>query len=191
MVNTRLMPRLARKIVEGPSTYHIVVRGNDGRNVFCENRDYRRYLSLLNRFRADYDYLIYRYALMPNHVHILMRIDGELLNDAMKRINLTYSLYHKRRFGRRGHLWQDRFWSEIITTDNYLIACGMYIELNPVRAKLVDSPADYPWTSYGRNALGKPDQITDDDQLYLDMGNTPKERQRTYGIMIDAWRTRY
>jgi putative transposase len=86
---------------------------------------------------------------------------GSNLSDIMKSINLTYARYYQKKYSHSGHLWQDRFKSIVISKDEYLLACGCYVELNPVRAGMVADPALYPWSSYHFNALGKDDPLLD------------------------------
>ena len=84
----------------------------------------------------------------PLHLVIEPTAKGGTLSNLMKGINLSYTQYYKGRYRHVGHFWQDRFKSIIISKDDYLLACGSYVELNPVRAKIVETPDDYRWSSY-------------------------------------------
>ena len=98
----------------------------------------------------------------------------------MKGLNLSYFSYYKRKYGYIGHFWQGRFKSLLIEKDKYLLACGIYIERNPVRAKIVKRPKDYPYSSYNFYALGEKNLLLNVDPLYEDLGRGKKERQENY-----------
>ena len=98
----------------------------------------------------------------------------------MKQIGLSYLYHYRKRYSYFGHFWQGRYKSLIIDKDEYLITCGRYIELNPIRAKMVNNPKDYRWSSYNIYAYGKKDGMTDIDPLYANLGKTKEERQRNY-----------
>ena len=122
---------------------------------------------------------------MPNHVHLIVEITSKTdLAKLMKQINLAYLYHYKKIYSYSGHLWQGRYKSLIIDKDEYLITCGRYIELNPVRARLVKDPKDYKWSSYNVYAYGRKDDITDIDPLYLGLGKNDKERQKNYRLPI-------
>jgi len=122
---------------------------------------------------------------MSNHVHLLVRIGEKSdLPRFMKRLNLKYFYYYRKKQAYVGHLWQDRFKSKLIDKDEYLIQCGKYIELNPVRANIVKTPEDYPFSSYFYYGLGLEDKLIDVDPLYMDMGNTTITRQSAYRKML-------
>jgi putative transposase len=122
---------------------------------------------------------------MPNHIHLLVGVAEESnLSRFMKRLNLKYFYYYKKKHNYSGHLWQDRFKSKIIDKDEYFIQCGKYIELNPVRAYLVLSPADYLFSSYRHYSLGFKDELVDDDPLYIDLSNATVRRQERYRSLV-------
>ena len=98
---------------------------------------------------------------MTNHVHLVIETteEGGELSQIMKGINLSYAQYFKVKYKHIGHFWQDRYKSIIISKDEYLLACGSYVELNPVRAGMVKDPREYRWSSYPSNAYGKKDDF--------------------------------
>ena len=98
----------------------------------------------------------------------------------MKGINLSYARHYKRKYGHTGHFWQDRFKSIIVSKDEYLLACGSYIELNPVRAKMVDDPKDYRWSSYDVYAFGQRDDLVDEHPIHLQLSEKEEERRIKY-----------
>jgi putative transposase len=116
---------------------------------------------------------------MDNHL-ILETTPKTNLSKLMKQINLRYAFHFRRRNRYFGHLWQGRFKSLLIERDRYLMECGRYIERNPVRAKIVDNPGDYPWSTYKFYAHGKGDDLVDIDPLYQELGKTEKKSQLSY-----------
>ena len=159
------MPRQAR-IGLPAMTYHVVTRGNNRSWVFEAKEDFEKYLEILGRYKTRYGFLLYHWVLMNNHVHLLVETTADgALTKVMHGINLSYTLWVNRRYRRVGHLWQDRFKSFPVETDSYLLECGRYIERNPLRAGLVQSPADYPWSSFGTHAEARVDGITDRHKL--------------------------
>lgn len=142
--------------------YHLMTRGNQKQKTFRTNEDYLNYLSLLKRFKRKYQFRVYAYCLMPNHVHIVGEIENHLLlSNFMHDLNRTYTFYFNNRHKTVGHLWQGRFKSMVIAKDRYLIDCISYIEQNPVRADLVKLLTEYPWNSYKSRVLCKDDGISD------------------------------
>ena len=128
--------------------YHITSRGNQRDKIFYDAADRERFLKILTRTKERYGFLLHAYALMDNHYHLLMETAKANLSQIMQNINTSYTVYVNRKYQRSGHLLQGRFKGIIVDKDRYLIALSRYIHLNPVRAKLVKRPVDYPWTSY-------------------------------------------
>jgi len=121
-------------------------------------------------------------VLMRNHVHLVLEPTphGGKLSEIMKGINLSYAQYFKSKYNRVGHFWQDRFKSIIIARDEYLLACGSYVELNPVRAKIATDPKDYLWSSYHVHAFGKKDVLVDEHPIYQTLSADEAQRQARY-----------
>lgn len=156
------MPRTARFLLEG-AVYHIITRGNQRQAVFPAEADYQKYLALLTRYKKTYHFWLYGWCLMNNHVHLLLEpnLTYATISDIMRRINLSYTIWFNSKYAKVGHLWQDRFKSYIIEKDEYLISCINYIEQNPIRAKLVDSPEKYLFSSYQYRVFGIENEIID------------------------------
>ena len=121
---------------------------------------------------------------MSNHVHLVLEPaeKGGTLAEIMKGINLSYAQYYKARYKHIGHFWQDRYKSIIISKDNYLLACGSYVELNPVRAKIAEDPKNYKWSSY--NAYDKKDLLVDEHPIYKELSKDKRERRKKYSDFI-------
>ncbi|MBM4141608.1 MAG: transposase [Nitrospira sp.] len=179
------MPRLAR-IAPDEHIYHILTRGNNRQDVFKEEKDYKRYIEIIQRYKEKFKFKLYHYILMRNHVHLVLETTGKggRLSDIMKGINLSYAQYYKNRHRHIGHFWQDRYKSILISKDNYLLACGSYVELNPVRAKIVEDPKDYKWSSYNAYAYGKKDSIVDEHPIYKGLSKVDGERRSKYRELV-------
>jgi putative transposase len=175
------MPRTAR-IAPKEYVYHILARGNNRQDTFKDECDYKKYLDILQIYEEKYRFRLYHYVLMSNHVHLVLEpsAGGGSLAEIMKGINLSYAQYYKGRYKHTGHFWQDRYKSIIIAKDDYLLACGSYVELNPVRAKIVDDPKDYIWSSYNANAYGKKNLVIQEHSIYEKLSEDKTERRRKY-----------
>ena len=149
------MPTGPRLLVPN-SCYHIMIRGNQKQKVFFDNRDHRKYLSLLRRYKIRFQYQLYGYCLMPNHIHLIGEPHANPdLARFMHDLNRAYTAYFNNRYGKVGHLWQGRFKSKVVIKDQYLLDCIHYIEHNPVRAEMVRSAGDYTWISHQERVLGR------------------------------------
>jgi len=125
------------------------------------------------------------YALMTNHVHLLVTPASEDgLSRLMRYLGSRYVQYVNFVYKRRGTLWEGRFKSSLVDQEQYLLTCYRYIELNPVRANMVEQPQDYRWSSYANHALGKPDDLIEDHPLYLALGNADEARRAAYRALF-------
>lgn len=141
-----IMPRIAR--LKSPElTYHIIVRGNNRENIFYCDADRIRYLKTLKKFKIKYNFTLYAYVLMDNHVHMIINSNGEDISKIMQSINISYTYYFNKVYNRVGHLFQDRFKSIIVDDDSYIINLSKYIHNNPKRAGIVPEGNDYIWSS--------------------------------------------
>ena len=146
------MPRTARLVVPDVSV-HIVQRGHNAVPCFARTSDYRTYLRYLAKFATRFECAVHAYCLMTNHVHLLVtprRTESCAL--LMKHLGQCYVQTLNMALGRKGTLWESRFYSCLVPSESYVLACYRYIELNPVRAGLARAPADYSWSSHKANA---------------------------------------
>lgn len=175
------MPRIAR-IAPKEYVYHVLTRGNNRQDVFKEKKDYEKYLEILEKYKEKYRFKLYHYVLMTNHIHLVIEPTekGGGLAEIMKGINLSYAQSYKGKYKHIGHFWQDRYKSIIVSKDSYLLACGSYVELNPVRAKMVEDPKEYKWSSYNAYAYGKKDPLVDEHPIYRNISEEEKERRKKY-----------
>ncbi|MDP8238172.1 MAG: transposase [Candidatus Hatepunaea meridiana] len=152
------MPRLAR-IVIPDIPHHITQRGNRRMQVFFSNIDYQYYIDLIGYFCSRHSVKIWAYCLMPNHVHLIAVPSTEnSLRLAFGEAHRRYTRYINQREEWRGHLWQERF-SSFPMDERHLLSAARYVELNPVRAKLVRKPEDWHWSSAKAHLEGKDDNL--------------------------------
>ncbi len=150
------MARMARVVAPG-HPHHVTQRGNRRQQTFFKDEDYQAYLELMSQWCDIHGVQIWAYCLMPNHVHLIaVPQSKDALNLAIGEAHRRYTRRVNFREGWRGHLWQGRF-SSFIMQQSYLIACTRYIELNPVRAGLVQKPEKWPWSSAGPHLKGRDD----------------------------------
>jgi len=152
------MARLSRLVVPGVP-HHITQRGNRRLPVFFNDEDYQAYKALLAEWCAKAGTEVWAYCLMPNHVHLILTPSHEDgLRAALGETHRRYSSHVNAREGWQGHLWQGRF-SSFPMDDAHVMACARYIEVNPVRAKLVKRPGDWAWSSAAAHLSGKDDGL--------------------------------
>lgn len=185
------MPRRAR-IAVGGIPWHIIQRGNNRSACFYSDEDYLRYLSALQELAEQHDCKVHAYVLMTNHVHLLLTPEkAEAPAGLMKHLGQRYVQYVNRTYRRSGTLWEGRFRSCLAQDDHYLLTCQRYIELNPVRAGMVDHPRQYRWSSYRCNAEGRVNKLITPHRDYLGLGKTDLDRRRQYRELfraaIDPW----
>ncbi|MDP2804818.1 MAG: transposase, partial [Gallionellaceae bacterium] len=143
--------------------------------------DYHSYLHWLQKSAADWGCAIHAYVLMTNHVHLLVTSQKpEGIAKMMQSIGRRYVQYINRSYHRTGSLWEGRFKSSLVQAEEYMLTCMRYIELNPVRANMVNDPAQYRWSSYRHNGLGQVDERIAPHSLYLSLGKDDAIRQTEY-----------
>jgi putative transposase len=174
------MPRLARLFVPG-CPLHLIQRGHNKQDVFFDDADRSRYLEWLWESAQTHDVEVHAWVLMSNHVHVALSAPSSgALGKFGQFLSQRYSQYFNHRYHRMGTLWQGRFKSSPVVSEHYLLRLYRYIECNPVRAKLVQDPGDYRWSSYLHHVGVRPDPNVSDHILYWQLGNTPFDRQANY-----------
>ncbi len=174
------MARLARYFVEG-QPQHLIQRGNNREPIFVVDGDYRFYLKCLQEAAERHGCAIHAYVLMTNHTHLLATPETESsLPKTMQSVGRRYVQYFNFTYSRTGTLWEGRYKATVVDSEAYLLTCMRYIELNPVRAGMVEDPSNYPWSSYGANALGAHDKLCTPHSLYKRIGRNADERQVGY-----------
>lgn len=166
--------------------FHVIERGNARQVVFHDVSDHIRYLELIYRYKVKYRMRIYHYVLMNNHVHILVEPtrDGTL-SKFMMCLTLAYTKYYNKKYGCVGHVWQGRFRAIPIQTDAYYLRCAVYIELNPVRARIVEHPSEYPWSSYHASSARSSHDWLDEHPLLESLKAADNVRNQYEALIID------
>lgn len=135
------------------AVYHVTSRGNARRKVFLDDADRKAFLATLAWVVERFQWICHAYCLMDNHFHLLIETPESNLSRGMRQLNGVYTQRFNRRHRKVGHLFQGRFKAILVERDSYLLELARYVVLNPVRAKMVQAPADYAWSSY-RPTLG-------------------------------------
>ncbi len=140
------MPREARKLSDY-GYLHVMQRGIGKQLLFEDDEDYQRYIDLLDRFSRETEVSVCVYCLMQNHTHLLLRDSDQRIPLMMKKLGVSYSYYFNQKYERSGHLFQDRYHSETVEDDAYLMMVVRYILNNPRKAGIAETE-NYPWSSY-------------------------------------------
>ncbi len=178
------MARLPRLALPG-YPHHLVQRGNNRQAIFADPTDFQRMHGLLVDEARAADVRVHAYVLMDNHFHLLATpAAGDSLARMMQSIGRRYVRHFNARTGRTGTLWEGRYRCAVLQPEAYLLACMAYLDLNPVRAGRVESPADWAWSSH-RHYLGQAsDRLVTPHPLYWALGNTPFAREQAYAERV-------
>ena len=165
---------------------NVIQRGNNRQPIFGSGEDYEFYLKILLAAARKHECQIHAYVLMTNHVHFLVsptRIEG--LGKMMQMLGRYYVQYFNKKYQRTGTLWEGRYKASLINSEQYLFTCMRYIELNPLRARMVEESGEYPWSSYHHNALGKEDPLIQPHLEYYKLGATTDDQQKGYQALFE------
>ena len=165
---------------------HVVQRGNNQLAVFFDDDDRRVCLDWLGQAAGENGCAIHAHALMTNHVHLLMTpADGQAVSATLQALGRRFVPHANHRHGRTRTLWEGRFKASPVQEERYLFARYCYIELNPVRAGMVERPEHWPWSSYRTNALGEHTSLLSPHPLYLSLGPDADQRRMAYRSLFD------
>jgi putative transposase len=174
------MARLPRFVIPG-HPQHVIVRGNNRDPIFHGDVDRFYYLAKLKQACDKHECDLHAYVLMSNHVHLLLTPrHAYSIGKTMQMLGRYYVQYFNYNYNRTGTLWEGRYKATLIDSERYLLTCYRYIELNPVRANMVEHPSEYPWSSYRYNALGEDNNNLKPHQLYLRLSEVLAGRQAAY-----------
>lgn len=174
------MPRRSRIHLPG-LPLHLVQRGHNREACFFIEDDYLAYRQWLGEALKASGCQLHAYVLMTNHIHLLLTPPtAEAVANLFVFLGRRYVQYFNKTHRRTGTLWDSRYKSSLVHTEDYLLLCQRYIELNPVRAAMVDDPAHYRWSSYRANALGQDDPLLTPHALYLGLDQEADARQTAY-----------
>ena len=178
------MARQPRFVITG-HPQHVIQRGNNREPIFCQDADYSFYLEKLAAACRKFECELYAYVLMTNHTHLLITphtING--IGKVMQNLGRYYVQYVNYNYQRTGTLWEGRYKATVLDSEQYLLTCMRYIELNPVRAGMVSHPKDYRWSSYRLNALGEADALVSSHSVYKRLGKNRADRQKAYRALF-------
>ena len=178
------MARQPRFFIPGEAL-HVIQRGNNREPIFAADEDFQFFLRCLGEAREVHGLAIHAYVLMTNHVHMVATpAHAQSLPKTLQSVGRRYVQHFNRNYRRTGTLWEGRYRATLIDSEEYLLTCMRYVELNPVRARIVDDPMQYRWCSYHVNAHGRPDPIIAFHDVYLRLGSTAAERQSAYRALF-------
>ena len=178
------MARLSRLTVPG-HPHHVIQRGNNRQAIFATGSDYELILRLIAESAVKHAVAIHAYVLMSNHFHLLATPSTEQgLPQMMQAIGRSYVRVFNQTQGRTGTLWEGRYRSTVIQADRHLLACMAYLDLNPVRAGMVEEARDYPWSSHAHYIGLRSDKFLTSHSLIWSLGNTPFAREAAYAEMV-------
>lgn len=181
-----LMARLPRLTLAG-HPHHLIQRGNNRQAIFVDDADREQLLTLLEQASRAFKVAIHSYVLMDNHFHLLASPEtAEGIPQAMQAVGRSYVRYFNDRHSRTGTLWEGRYKSTLVQAERYLLACMVYIDLNPVRAGIVADPAAYRWSSHAHYVGRRAEKLVTPPALFWELGNTPFARELAY---VDLVRT--
>jgi putative transposase len=182
------VPRHAR--IKGEySIYHIIQRGNERKSIFASDEDKKRFIDILEKVKGKFNFTIYGFCIMDNHVHLLIYDNGNDISKVITSINISYAYYYNKSNSRCGHVFQDRFKSELVDDERYLLQVSKYIHLNPVKAKMVGEVGEYKWSSYNY-FIGKDDffcDLVNRERILGILSNTKKDAIREYIRLVDTY----
>lgn len=179
------MPRQPRPLLTDIPV-HLIQRGNSRQTCFFADADRVAYLTWLRQFAFALRCQVHAYALMTNHVHLLVSAsETAAIPMLMKSLGQRYTHYVNRRYHRTGTVWDGRYKSCLVQEERYLLVCQRYIELNPVRAGMVAAPVRYAWSSYRANGEGRTNALLQPHPAYLRLGATPEQRQQAYRALFE------
>lgn len=179
------MPRKPR--IHNPgAVYHVILRGNAKQDIFFDPEDRRRFLVLLHDGMERYGFRLHGYCLMTNHLHLAIQVGEISLSRIMQNLSLRYTKWINWRQDRIGHLFHGRYKAIMVEADNYLAQLVAYLHLNPVRARMVENPGDYPWSSH-RAYLGLEQAPCLTTELVLSQfSNGEKRGRQLFREFVDA-----
>lgn len=180
------MARLPRLTIPG-YPHHIIQRGNNRQAIFTGTGDYETLLAMMEEHSRKSAVAIHAYVLMSNHFHLLATpASAQAIPQMMQAVGRRYVRYFNQSQRRTGTLWEGRYKSTLIQAERYLLACMVYIDLNPVRAGMVADPADYPWSSHVHYIGHRNNHLISPHPLVWELGNTPFARDAAYAELVQT-----
>ena len=165
--------------------YHVTARGNERGKIYYANADYEKFKDYLKDGQEKYGYRLHCYVLMTNHYHLLIETPDGNISKVMHYINGSYTTHINRKRKRSGHLFQGRYKAILIDRDSYLLELSRYVHLNPVRARIVSRPEDYPYSSYVSYISRKKDDCVYHELILGMISKDMKGSRKKYGEFVE------
>jgi len=178
------MARKPRIEYEG-AFFHVITRGNQRQRLFKGDDDFQKYISLLAFYKERYKYSLYAYALMSNHVHLLIETRQIPPSKILQGINQSYTMYFNRKYKTVGHLFQGRYKAILCDKDAYLLSLIKYIHLNPVKAKIAKAAGGYRWSSHRSYDKQQKNNIVDTDPVLRMFSENKSQARKLYMAYMD------
>jgi len=164
---------------------HVIQRGNNRQACFKQGQDYAIYANYLAQYADEFSVSIHAWVFMTNHVHLLLTPSFRGgVSKMMQALGRRYVRYFNRRNQRSGTLWEGRFRASLVESERYFLTCQRYIELNPVRAGMVEGPSRYRWSSYHCHALGEQWKMHSPHEQYLNLHQDTEARLAVYRELV-------
>ncbi len=179
------MARPLRVEFEG-AMYHVTARGNERRKIFFCRRDYDKFREYLGEAKEKYRFLLNAYVLMPNHYHLVVETPEKNLSRIMHYLNSSYTTYTNIKRKRSGHLFQGRYKAIVVDKDSYLVELSRYLHLNPVRAKMVEKPEEYPYSSCKSFISGSIESIVNVGAILGMFSKSEKQARQRYQSFVES-----
>lgn len=166
--------------------YHVTIRGNHRQKLFLDDEDREKYLETLKKYKKKYEFKVYCFVLMLNHVHLLVEPSEKAnLSKMMQVINTSYAMYFNKKYRQVGHVQQGRFHSILVERESYLLELTRYIHLNPVRAGIVANPREYADSSFPVYMDVRPDGLVDKEEVLELFGVRTETRIKRYRAFVE------
>lgn len=168
-------------------SYHITSRGNHRNDIFRDEADFGMYLILMKeclKYYEKYDYKLICYCLMTNHVHLLIQANNKEVSYLIRRLHSMYAIYFNKKYNYIGHLWQDKYFPELIEDDKQMLATSRYIHLNPVRANMVKNAEEYPWSSFKKYIGQEKEELISSEKILMYFKE--KDSRKLYKYFVES-----
>jgi len=167
--------------------YHVIARCNNNEFLFKGHRDFVAYTSIMRKYKKLFDFKLFAYSLLNNHMHILLKTGKSAdISEVIQRINGVFASWYNYAYKRKGHFWQDRFKSYPIEDDDYFLRCQIYIDLNAVRAGIVEHPRDWPHSSVYSFLKGHMDNLIAESPIKSILGRNDREYKDAYVRLLNC-----
>ena len=175
-----IMPRRGRNLSKS-GIYHVMIRGNERKDIFLDGEDREKFIDTLAQKKKGGEYILYAYCLMDNHVHLVIKEGNDSISRTMKRINTSYAYYYNKKYDRIGHVFQDRYRSEAVENEGYLVSVIRYVHNNPTKAGVCVNAEQYSWSSYNLYISQNNNRLVETSEI---LNIYSKEKEKSIQLFI-------